>query len=656
MASSRPSRKKGPSADGGGAAKRPRTRRPWASILRGLCGLLLWPVVSALLLTLAFPPVEASWLAYVALVPLLVATVRARTGKDAFVAALAGGLVFFAVNLYWVQPITTAGYLAALPYLALYWAMWGLAMRGFARLPVPLAVSAAVGWVALEWVRGWAISGLPWLFVGHTQYENLPLIQTADALGAYGPSALCLATTGLLAAVLVRPIFTPRGEASIRDYLPGLAGRAKRGEGAESPPGSMRFSPMLLASLAVVVAAWAGTVGYGLYRLSEAPPPEEHGPVVASVQTNVPQEIKLQARLEQIEQLEERLLREQFDLTDRALAKAAKAGLDVDLVVWPETMVPGILNREYLKADIDRIVGDEGMRRVFRYLQNRSRGYWLRIRRKARQVETPILFGGHSVDLEGAYRLPGGGFFTKGPRRNTAFLLSPESEEFEADHAYAKCHLVPFGEYVPFRESWPWLNRVLVAFTPYDFDHSLTPGANDQPPFRIAWNGREARFQVAICYEDAMAYRIRQMVQPRGDTSAGEDPGQKAVDFIVNISNDGWFSGSWELDQHLNLCVFRAVENRVPIVRSVNTGISAVIQSTGHITKVVEQSGERRGVAGSIVGYLNLDDRPAPYTRHGDLFAGGCILTTLGLAVAAVVGRVRRRKAPADVPGKEQQS
>jgi len=685
----------------GPAARRKRSHRSWASILRGLAWLVGPPVASALLLTLAFPPAEVSWLAYVALAPLLVTAVRAGTGKDVFWAAYLGGLVFFGINLYWIAPIswpgTLAGWAVLTAYLGLYWAVWAVLVRWFGRrLRAPLAVAAPVAWVALEWVRGWLLTGLPWLFVGHTQYENLVLIQTADALGAYGPSALCLATTGLVAGVLVRPIVLPGGG---RQDVPrggaldspragdGAAGQeTRRAMGAVSgvADGSSRdrrsrlktggagrrFSRVLLANLVVVVVAWAGTVGYGWYRLGQAP--EGGGPVVASVQTCVPQEIKLKARLEQIEQLEEEMLQTQLDLTDEALARAEARGLDVDLVVWPETMAPGILNREYLEADVERLIDDVGLRRAFHYLQNRSRGYWLRVREKAREAEAPILFGAHAVELRGAYRLPGGGYFTRGPRFNTAFLLSPTSEPYKADHRYAKAHLVPFGEYVPFKKSWPWFHERLQAFTPYDYDHSLTPGSHRQEPFVLRYRqgegapgaGRAARFQVAICYEDALAYRIREMVRPTPDAGpasreperaggasasrererAGEQPAPKAVDFIVNISNDGWFNGSWELDQHLNLCVFRAVENRVPVVRSVNTGISAIIQSTGRITAVVQEDGERRGVAGCIVGRLALDDRLAPYTRHGDAFAWGCLLATAGLAAAAVVGRLHARR------------
>ena len=596
--------------------------RPGRSLARGLALLFLPPIASALLLTLAFPPAEVSWLAYVALVPLLVTAVRARSTRDAFWAAFAAGIVFFGVNLYWVQPVTTAGYVALVPYMALYWAAGAWLVRRSSRaVPVPLAVVAPVVWVALEFIRGWMLSGLPWLFVGHTQYENLVLIQTADAVGAYGATFLCLATSGFVTDLLVRPILLPPTHERPRRL--GLA--------------------VVLAGV-LTAAAWAGTAGYGVWRLNQDA--ARDGPVVASVQTAVPQEIKLQARLKQIEELEEGLMREQMDLTDSALALARQRGLTVDLVCWPETMVPGIMNRRFLQADLAAKMDDEGIRRVFEYLQKRSRLYWSRIHAKARETGVPILFGAHAVEIEGAVRLPGGGFLTRGPRSNTAFLVSPDSGGYAPDHAYAKAHLVPFGEYVPFKESWPWLHNLLQVFTPYEYDHSLTPGAHDQAPFVLRHGGRESRFQVAICYEDAMAYRIVEMARPT------RDPDRKAVDFIVNISNDGWFvkgwladDGTYELDQHLNLCVFRAVENRVAVVRSVNTGISAIISPTGRIEQVVaDADGRRRNLSGQIVGRITLDRRRAPYTETGDVFAGVCVIATVSLASPIAVSRFRRRK------------
>jgi len=659
---------RGPSAEGqrggssdpprGSDAGRPPGWRAWGDLLHGLARLVWLPVLSAVLLTLAFPPAEISFLAYVALVPLLVAAVRARSSRDAFVGALAGGIVFFGINLSWVQPITTAGYVALLPYMAMYWSVWAVAMRSAGRLHVPLAVAAPAVWVTLEWVRGWMLSGLPWLFVGHTQYENLTLIQTSDALGAYGPSALCLVTTGFVAAVLVQPLLVPRHappsggdvprggspEPSRADLPAAQASRAAR----ESSP-SPRLGHAVLVNLVVLVVAWAGTVGYGVYRLGEDA--QTPGPVVASVQTCVPQEVKnlikmqqvqteeaYRRMLQQIADAENEMLDAQVHLTEQALADARARGLKPDLVVWPETMVPGIVNESFLTYDADALAAYPSLARR----QAQSRTYWRRIQAAAREAGAPILFGCHSNDLErdalGRMRFVA--------NRNAALMVGPDTPRYTSDGAYAKAHLVPFGEYVPFKQSWPWLYRLLRSFTPYDYDYSLTPGDHHQPPFVIYYDGRQARFQVAICYEDAMAYRIREMVRAASrEPRPAESRRRKAVDFIVNISNDGWFNGSWELDQHLNLCVFRAVENRVAIVRSVNTGISAIIQPTGRITEVVEKNGRRRGITGHIVGQVDLDRRLAPYTTVGDAFAYACALATGAMVLAAVVSRGRCRHA-----------
>jgi apolipoprotein N-acyltransferase len=622
---------------------------PFRVLLGRVGKLLALPVVSALALTLAFPPVDWSPVAYVALVPLIVGAFRAKSNSDAFWAAFLGGLVFYGVNLYWVLPITVAGFLALLPYLALYWALFGWGVRRIGRAThVPQTFLAPVLWVALEQIRGWMISGLPWIYVGHTQHANLTLIQTADVLGAYGASFLCVMTSGLVADLLARPLFVPPVGAACGTT--GAAGqvedspwretpRVPKGEGPralEAGGARLRLSHVMVLMVALTVAAWAGTIGYGVWRLGQATARE--GPVVASIQTCVPQEVKQEARLKQIEELEEEMLADQITLTDQAAAEAKAAGLRIDLAVWPETMVPGYMNQDFLEHDLAARFKDAGLREVFEYLQRRSRLYWSRIQKESRDLGAPILFGAANVHLEGAYRLPGGGFMSRGPRFNTAYLVSPESKPFAADHTYSKVHLVPFGEYVPFTRSWPWLYTQLRAFTPYEYDYSITPGDEDQAPFVLRCDGREARFQVAICYEDAMAYRIRDM------TRSADSARPKAIDFVVNISNDGWFHGSIELDQHLNLCVFRAIENRVAVVRSVNTGISALIAPSGRVEKVVEKNGNRRYITGEIVGRLTLDDRLAPYTRVGDVFALACLGAAAALVAAAIVIGRRKRK------------
>src|SRR5260370_39296723 len=98
---------------------------------------------------------------------------------------------------------------------------------------------------------------------------------------------------------------------------------------------------------------------------------------------------------------------------------------------------------------------------------------------------------------------------------------------------------------------------------PYDFDYSITPGTV-QTRFRLG----KHHFGVFICYEDTDPYLARQYVR--------QDGGEPTADFLVNISNDGWFDGSSEHEQHLAICRFRAVECRRSVARAVNMGISGI--------------------------------------------------------------------------------
>jgi apolipoprotein N-acyltransferase len=209
---------------------------------------------------------------------------------------------------------------------------------------------------------------------------------------------------------------------------------------------------------------------------------------------------------------------------------------------------------------------------------------------------------------------------------------------------YDKVHRVPFGEYVPLRQALPWLNKL----APYDFDYAVEPGAEFT---RFSLPGHEATtFGVMICYEDTDPAMARPY--------AAERP----VDFLLNISNDGWFDGTSEHDQHLALCRFRAVETRRAVGRAVNMGVSAVIDSNGRVLapELVSEDEtipvwevpenpvslptgrwhEFKQVAGVVVGRVPIDARASVYARAGDAFALGCG----GLLLAALVFAPRRAK------------
>ena len=110
------------------------------------------------------------------------------------------------------------------------------------------------------------------------------------------------------------------------------------------------------------------------------------------------------------------------------------------------------------------------------------------------------------------------------------------------------------------------------------------------------------RLAVAICFEDTVPHVVRRFFREPAD---GRQP-----DMLINMSNDGWFQGSSELDMHLAVSVFRTIEHRVPLARAVNTGISALIDGNGEIRETLPRLTE------SVLSVtVPLDDRTSLYTR-----------------------------------------
>ena len=183
---------------------------------------------------------------------------------------------------------------------------------------------------------------------------------------------------------------------------------------------------------------------------------------------------------------------------------------------------------------------------------------------------------------------------------NSSILFDTNGNEIGK---YDKQHLVPFGEYVPF----PGLMR---KFTPVEVDFGQGSGSTLLP-----LNGEDS-FSVLICFEDA--------VPPLAVNAI-----RAGARWLVNQTNDAWFDPSAQSEQHLAHAVFRCVENRVPMARCCNTGVTCFIDAFGSV---------KRGIDVRTAGFTAGVIHPRPvgaeltfYTRYGDLFARGCLL--LGAAV-----------------------
>ncbi len=255
-----------------------------------------------------------------------------------------------------------------------------------------------------------------------------------------------------------------------------------------------------------------------------------------------------------------------LELSRKALAEKPR------LILWPESALP-----DYGPQD-EATVGELIRRSIRELLADHSA--WL------------ILCG----DSEEA--LPSG----EEAAYNASLLIDPEAH---LQATYHKRRLVIFGEYIPLVRWLPFL-KILTPI-----GSGFTAG-DRAVPFDLT--GLSARTSVLICFEDMFPQEAREHVD--GDT-----------DFLINLTNDGWFGAGAEQKQQAAGAVFRAVENGVPLLRCSNNGLTCWIDSAGRLREYLHQGNDIYGP-----GYLtpaiplrSAENRGMTYyTRHGDVFAWTC--------------------------------
>ncbi|MCH2142385.1 MAG: apolipoprotein N-acyltransferase [Phycisphaerales bacterium] len=498
--------------------------------------------------------------AWVAL--LLQAGIGAARGRTVAWWTLISFLAVWLITLSWIRAVSVAGWPALSLYSAAYPTIFVLLVRWVSRHQrMPTAVLAGLIGVSLEYIRTEVLfDAWPFhLIAGHwCDAEVATLVQW----GGVWAWCLLLFWTGAFIGMRHRTVW---------DWL-------------------------LVLPLAL---PWLVDVPSAVQRVSDSSPLR-----VLAVQTNLPQNNKMSWTHEQ----------QANDLQQfRALTLAAldQTG-EVDLVVWPETMVPGLGFDPDTMALLDQLGDAVAPWRLGSAVVQQSvlqTGVpWL--------VGSPTWTGVEIIEdrLEPARRY------------NSAVLVLPDGSL----QRYDKIFLTPFGETMPYARHWKWLEEAVMDFGAAGMRFNLDAGMHPSQLTLTAPGATEAwQVAVPICFEDAVPSVVRRLAVTDGHTMA---------DVLINISNDGWFSDHDSgRRSHEAAAMWRAVELGRPLLRVANTGVTSLILPDGtHVDSLPPRS------EGTLVVEIPRFEGTTLYARWGNWLPRSCIIFAfLGLLARWWLGRFR---------------
>lgn len=251
----------------------------------------------------------------------------------------------------------------------------------------------------------------------------------------------------------------------------------------------------------------------------------------------------------------------------------------VDFIIWPETAAPCYLASE--------------------------KGYLHQVQRTCNELNVPLLVGTNDYEVQSDGKLK---------YYNSAFLFVPQGSYLAV---YNKIHLVPFSEKLPYDEYLGITKRIQLGQSDFSKGDEL-----------VIFEIPKGKFATLICFESVYPALVRDFVN-------------RGVNFLVNITNDGWFGKTHGPFQHARISVFRAIENRMAIARCANTGISMFVDPYGRVRKPT-----RIFVRDIVIDKIPLKKgdekgwhRKTFYAKYGDWFAQGCLLIAFLSVAAAVIRR-----------------
>ena len=292
----------------------------------------------------------------------------------------------------------------------------------------------------------------------------------------------------------------------------------------------------------------SGIYIYGICRVDQVNKVMQNaqGMEVSLIQGNIDQSIKWN----------ENYQRETLNIYEQLSLKNAPA--KGSLIIWPETAAP------FIFQDVNNLHDQ--------------------ITNLSLATKSWLLFGSVSF----LQKKDGNDYF------NSAYLLSPSGE---IKGKYDKVHLVPYGEYVPLRNVFPFIKKLTAGIG--DFG----TGAGYYP-----LSLGDKKIGILICYEAILPFAARMYKQ-------------RSAELLVNITNDAWFGTTSAPFQHFSMAILRAVETRLYLVRAANTGISGIIDPCGRIiakTNIFQEN--------ALKGYIKFIKIPTFYAEYGDLLVMFCFV------------------------------
>lgn len=636
---------------------------------------LLLTIASLLCLVLMFPPTGWWPLAYFCLTPWLVLVCTMERRRWVYLLSYALGLAFFLINVRWMAPVTFPGYLALAIFFGLSFPVCALPLRHmFRRHGASMALVLPITWTAVEYLRSITTVGFPWFLLAHSHYRVLPLIQISDLAGAYGVTFVLAMVNGWLADLLIQPILIWRREQPERTKRLPLGSFATLVVVAGTLLyGSMRQE----GGPAPVTATPPQADGIESTAVKDDRPADtaERGPVVAIVQHDFPSFVDLERTRRSPAAL---IFSAYMELVRQAAADRPDL-IVLPETPWPGYFNDEFLSADEADLEAIRTRGFSGWSPAdLQYFQDWSRHTRDALHEVARRSGAAVVTGGSAIEWKpteipprverynSAFLLP----------------PAPDApvQRYDKVHLVLFGEFVPF-RYTRLHAVYKWLNArtpwgangieySLSAgrfFMPFEFrsgppapptepaaptaaprveatttqplrsDPSAEPSeaplpesgpqpgsttapSSTEPDTRESAPAPPRRRYLAgtpICYEDTVPYVARAFVAAAGRAAART--GRKKIDLLLNISNDGWFNHSAQLEQHLAASVFRAVENRIAVARAVNTGGSAMIDPSGRIYERVVLAPQRRALLDDLEAALRrLRDAVYPAAPRSD--------------------------------------